>query len=77
MIGLVRDTAATERKIAAEIGPRPANVHILHGDLADYASLKQAAADTAAIVGDRGVDYLVASGAYVSQLDEFGPIGEL
>jgi NAD(P)-dependent dehydrogenase (short-subunit alcohol dehydrogenase family) len=76
VIGLVRDKPTTEKKIATELGDRP-NVHILHGDLTNYASLKQAAADTAAIVGDRGIDYLVANGALVSSLDGYSPIGAL
>ncbi|KAJ5131576.1 uncharacterized protein N7515_007615 [Penicillium bovifimosum] len=46
VVGLVRDRAATEKKIAAELGSRP-NVHIRHADLTEYASLKQAATDTA------------------------------
>ncbi|KAF7182596.1 hypothetical protein CNMCM7691_002167 [Aspergillus felis] len=75
VIGLVRDKAATEKKVA-ELGDRR-NVHILHGDLTNYASLKQAAADTAEIVGERGVDYIVANGAIVSDLDAYGPIGSL
>ncbi|KAJ5201750.1 uncharacterized protein N7498_006413 [Penicillium cinerascens] len=61
VIGLVRDKAATEKKIAAEL----------------YATLKQAAADTAEIVGERGVDYLVANGGLVPYLDTYGPIGAL
>jgi NAD(P)-dependent dehydrogenase (short-subunit alcohol dehydrogenase family) len=76
VIGLVRDKAATEKKIAAELGDRP-NVHILHADLTKYATLKQAAADTAEIVGERGIDYLVANGALVPYLDAYGPIGAL
>ncbi|KAK4240130.1 hypothetical protein C8A03DRAFT_31787 [Achaetomium macrosporum] len=76
VVGLVRDKAGTEKKVAAELGERP-NVHILHADLTSYASLKQAAADTAPIVGDRGVDYLVANGAFVSQFDAYDPIGAL
>jgi NAD(P)-dependent dehydrogenase (short-subunit alcohol dehydrogenase family) len=76
VIGLVRNKAGTEKKVAAELGDRP-NVHILHGDLTDYASLKQAAADTASIVGDRGVDYLVANAAMISYQDGFVPIGAL
>ncbi|KAL4956630.1 NAD(P)-binding protein [Aspergillus filifer] len=77
VIGLVRDRAATESKVAAELGAR-ANVHILQADLDKYTTLKQAAADTAAILGpERGVDYLVANGAFVSYLDAYGPIGEL
>lgn len=72
----MRDKAATEKKAAAELGDRP-NVHILHGDLANYASLKQAATDAAEIVGERGVDYLVANGGLVPYLDAYGPIGAL
>ena len=76
MVGLVRDKAATEKKIAAELGDRP-NIHILHADLTKYDTLKQAAADTAEIVGEHGIDYLVANGALVPYLDTFGPIGAL
>jgi NAD(P)-dependent dehydrogenase (short-subunit alcohol dehydrogenase family) len=76
VIGLVRDKSTTEQKVAAELERRP-NIHILHADLSDYASLKQAATDTAAIVGTRGVDYLVANGGLVSQWDAYEPIGKL
>ncbi|KAJ5510008.1 Short-chain dehydrogenase/reductase SDR [Penicillium expansum] len=67
VVGLVRDKAATEKKIATELGNRP-NVHILHGDLTKYTTLKQAADDTTEIVGERGIDYLVANGALVPLL---------
>lgn len=60
----------------AELGDRP-NIHILHGDLTSHASLKEAAADTADIVGDRGIDYLVANGAFLSHFDAYDPIGAL
>jgi NAD(P)-dependent dehydrogenase (short-subunit alcohol dehydrogenase family) len=76
VVGLVRDKAATEKKVAAELGNR-SNVHILHADLTSYPSLKQAAADTATIVGERGIDYLVANGAFPSQFDAYDPIGAL
>ena len=76
VVGLVRDKAATEKKVAAELGDR-SNVHILHADLTSYASLKQAAADTAKIVGERGIDYLVANGAFLSLFDAFAPIDAL
>lgn len=72
----MRDKPATEKKIVAELGGRP-NIHILYGDLSNYASLKQAAADTAEIVGERGVDYLVANGALLPSLDAYKPIGAL
>ncbi|CAF9909978.1 MAG: hypothetical protein HETSPECPRED_009572 [Heterodermia speciosa] len=76
VVGLVRNTAATEQKIAAELGKR-SNVHILHGDLTNYASLKQAAADTAQIVGDRGIDYLVGNAGFPSHFDAYSPLGDL
>ncbi|KAK1962249.1 short chain dehydrogenase [Colletotrichum sublineola] len=76
VIGLVRDKTGTEKKVAAELGNRP-NVHTLHADLTKYPSLKQAAADTAEIVGERGVDYLIANGALVPLFDAYGPIGDL
>jgi hypothetical protein len=62
--------------VAAELGDC-SNVHILHADLTSYSSLKQAAADTAKIVGERGIDYLVANGAFPSLFDAYDPIGAL
>lgn len=76
VIGLVRDAAATKSKMVADFGDR-ANVYILHGDLTSYASLKQAAADATKIAGDRGVDYLIANGAFPSHFDGYDPIGAL
>ncbi|GAW25698.1 putative short chain dehydrogenase [Rosellinia necatrix] len=76
VVGLVRNKLATEKKVAAELGDR-SNIRILTADLTKYDSLKQAAADTAEIVGERGIDYLVANGGIVSYLDGFGPIGAL
>jgi hypothetical protein len=62
--------------VAAELSS-PANLHILHADLTKYATLKAAAEKTAEIVGERGIDYLVASGGLVSVLDAYAPIGAL
>lgn len=62
--------------MVAELGDRP-NTHILYADLTSHDSLKQAAADTAKIVGERGIDYLVANGAFPSLFDAFDPIGTL
>jgi NAD(P)-dependent dehydrogenase (short-subunit alcohol dehydrogenase family) len=76
VIGLVRDQAATKKKITTDFGDR-SNVHILHGDLTSYASLSQAATDTAKIVGERGIDYLVANGAFLSLFDACDPIGAM
>ncbi|KAH9883691.1 putative short chain dehydrogenase [Xylariomycetidae sp. FL2044] len=77
VVGLVRDKATVEKKVAAQLGSRP-NVHILYGDLVNYDSLKQAAAEATKIVGERGVDYLVACGGFQSTaFDSFAPIGAL
>ncbi|TVY83399.1 putative oxidoreductase [Lachnellula suecica] len=76
VVGLVRDKTGTEKKVAAELGDR-SNVHILYANLDNYASLKQAAADTTKIVGERGIDYLVANGAFMSHFDAFDPVSAL
>ena len=39
IIGLVRDRAATEKKINEELGSR-SNVHIIQADITDYDALK-------------------------------------
>jgi NAD(P)-dependent dehydrogenase (short-subunit alcohol dehydrogenase family) len=75
-IGLVRDKAATEAKIAAELGKR-SNVYILEADLTNYGSLKNATSETAKILGGRGIDYLIANGAYIPSFDAFDAIGTL
>lgn len=76
VVGLVRDKPTTEKKLAAALGVR-ANVHILYADLTSYASLKEAAVNTTEIVGERGVDYLIANGAYLPMFDAYSPIGAL
>lgn len=76
VVGLVRDTSTTENKVTEQLGKRP-NVHIVQADLTRHASLKQAAAETAKIVGERGIDYLVANGAFQSWLDGYASIGSL
>ncbi|SPO03145.1 related to protoporphyrinogen oxidase [Cephalotrichum gorgonifer] len=76
VVGIVRDKDTTEAKVATELSGR-SNIHIVHGDLTSYASLKQAAANTANIVGERGVDYLIANGAFMSKFDAFDSIGVL
>ncbi|KAJ2979820.1 hypothetical protein NUW58_g7104 [Xylaria curta] len=75
-VGIVRNKPATVDRVKAELSDR-SNIHIVEGDLASYASLKQAAAEVESIVGDRGIDYIVANGGLVSEFDAFGPIGAL
>jgi NAD(P)-dependent dehydrogenase (short-subunit alcohol dehydrogenase family) len=62
--------------VATELGKR-SNAHIVHGDLTNYTSLKQAAADTAKLVGERGIDYLVGNAGFAAQFDAYSPISEL
>jgi len=76
IVGLVRNKDATEKKMKEELSGR-SNIHIVHADLNSHASLKQAAADTAEIVGDRGIDVLVANAGLVTYFDGFKPIGNL
>ncbi|TPX17866.1 uncharacterized protein E0L32_002967 [Thyridium curvatum] len=75
VIGLVRDKASTEKRVAEELGSRQ-NVKILEADITDYASLQKAATNTAAITGG-GLDYLIANAGYIPTWDEFSTIGEL
>ncbi|ORY71063.1 uncharacterized protein BCR38DRAFT_453701 [Pseudomassariella vexata] len=74
IVGLARDKDATIKKVKEELGERP-NVHILHGDLEDTASLKQAAADSVPILGGK-LDYLIANAGVASKLDSFSNLGE-
>ncbi|KAI2780145.1 NAD(P)-binding protein [Daldinia loculata] len=74
VIGLVRNKDATEKKVSSEIGR--SNIHILHGDLEDYKSLKKAAEDTAKITGG-SLDYLIANGAFISGKSGFLTFNDL
>lgn len=76
VLGLVRNKTATEKKVAEELQGRD-NVRIIHGDLSSHASLKKAAAEATDIVGERGIDYLVANGAYLPLFDAFDSIDVL
>ncbi|KAI1098343.1 NAD(P)-binding protein [Jackrogersella minutella] len=71
VIGLARDKAATEKKVAANIGR--SNIHILHGDMVNYESLKKAAEDVSKITGGR-LDYLIANAAIISDLTAFSTL---
>lgn len=62
VIGLARDTAATQAKVDAD---KLKNVHVLQGDLTSAASLNAAAKQVADITG-KSVDYLIINGAYLS-----------
>ncbi|KFX96191.1 hypothetical protein V490_03476 [Pseudogymnoascus sp. VKM F-3557] len=74
VIGLVRNKEETEARVAAEL--QRSNIHIIHGDLTDYESLKKAAEDTAKITGG-GLDYLIGNAGIVSQWGRFNSIDVL
>lgn len=76
VIGLVRNKAAAEKKVADELAGR-SNIHILVGDLDKAETLRKAAAASSSIVGDRGVDYLIANAGSTSAWDQFDLIGDL
>lgn len=46
VFGLVRDKAATDKKVASELGDRK-NIHILKADLVDYDALKASISEDA------------------------------
>ena len=65
VIGLARNPQAAKDRLARD---SISNVHILHGDITDVPSLERAAAETATILGDQGLDILINNGAYVSDV---------
>jgi len=72
VIGLVRNKADTEKKVA-EDGLK--NVHILQADMVDVPALRKAAEETAKITGG-GLDMLINNAAYMSQLSGFTTISQ-
>ncbi|KAI3327601.1 NAD(P)-binding protein [Xylariaceae sp. AK1471] len=76
LIGLVRNKAATDKKIAVELGDRR-NIHILEiSDITAIDDLKRAADETASITGG-AIDYLIANAGYVTHFDSFDGLDTL
>lgn len=75
VIGLVRDKKATDKKVSEELDGRK-NIHIVQGDMTDYASLKNAADYTADVTGG-ALDYLIANAGLISRWSGLHPIGVL
>jgi NAD(P)-dependent dehydrogenase (short-subunit alcohol dehydrogenase family) len=75
VIGLVRNKAATDERVATELSGR-SNITIMQADVCDYEALKKAAAETAEITGG-SLDYLIANAAFQSHFDAFDGIGAL
>ncbi|KAL3443199.1 hypothetical protein BJX65DRAFT_208899 [Aspergillus insuetus] len=72
VIGLVRNKAATEEKIAKEIGRK---VYVVEGELTNYDSLKKAAEEVSKFTSS--LDYLVANAAVISEWAAYEGIGDL
>lgn len=72
VIGIVRDIAATEKKLI-EDGIK--NVKVYKADITDLPALKTAAADIQATVG--GIDYLIANAAFVSGVTSLRNLSDL
>lgn len=76
VIGLVRNTEATQKRVDAE-GLK--NVTILQADITDYNSVRAAASKVSSLVPNGAVDYLWNNAAYISHatanrfFDEFTP----
>lgn len=75
VIGFVRDKTATEKKISDEF-PGRKNIHIVQGDMKDYASLKRAVEYTAKVTGG-ALDYVIANAGLISDWSAYRSIGSL
>ncbi|KAH7302815.1 hypothetical protein B0I35DRAFT_485630 [Stachybotrys elegans] len=75
IIGIVRDKATTDKKIADELSS-PSNVTILQADVGNYEALKATVSTVAEVTGG-SLDYLIANAAYVPDWDSYDPIGVL
>ncbi|KAF1816828.1 NAD(P)-binding protein [Eremomyces bilateralis CBS 781.70] len=74
VFGLVRDKAATDKKVKSELGER-ANVHILAADITNYDAVKKSADHVAKVTGGK-LDYLIANAAYQSEVRASAGIGD-
>ncbi|KAI3327808.1 NAD(P)-binding protein [Xylariaceae sp. AK1471] len=74
VVGLVRDKAATDKKVLAELN-RP-NIHIVQADLTDYDSLQKTVDVVSPIVGG-SLDYIIANAGYISHWSQYDAIGVL
>jgi NAD(P)-dependent dehydrogenase (short-subunit alcohol dehydrogenase family) len=63
VVGIVRSVQPAQDKVAQEL-PERKNIHLVHGDLTDAASLKKAADAVASITGG-SLDVLIANAALV------------
>jgi len=75
VVGLVRNKAATSAKVSEEL-PNRKNIHLVQGDMTDYASLKKAVDFTAEVTGG-ALDYVIANAGFISKWSAYDPLGVL
>ncbi|KAF5679184.1 protoporphyrinogen oxidase [Fusarium heterosporum] len=75
IIELVRNKAATDDKIARDLGPS-SNVHILEADITDYNSLK-ASVDAVSKITGGSLDYVIANAGLIPLWSAWGSVEEL
>ncbi|TVY34157.1 putative oxidoreductase [Lachnellula occidentalis] len=75
VLTIVRNKAATESKIAAEL-PGRKNIFVLQGDLTNVDSIQNAFNETKKILGD-SLDVLIANAGYISDYSGFQSLTEL
>ncbi|TLD26580.1 hypothetical protein PspLS_04343 [Pyricularia sp. CBS 133598] len=69
VVGLVRDKASVDKRVAEELKDR-SNITIIQADLTDYDALERAANQTAELTGG-GLDYLIANGVLMGFTDAY------
>ncbi|TLS28500.1 hypothetical protein PpBr36_00652 [Pyricularia pennisetigena] len=69
VIGLVRNKASVDKRVAEELKDR-SNITIIQADLTDYAALERAAKQTSELTGG-SLDYLIANGALLTFTDSY------
>ncbi|RDW56865.1 hypothetical protein BP5796_12932 [Coleophoma crateriformis] len=70
VVGLVRDKATTDKKVA-ELNRQ--NIHIVQADLTDYDSLKKSVDEVSPIVNG-ALGYVIANAGYISSWSAYDPL---
>ncbi|KAF5542434.1 protoporphyrinogen oxidase [Fusarium napiforme] len=75
VIGLVRNKAATEKKLAQELGS-PKNVHVLEADITDYNALK-GAVEAVTVIAGGSLDYVIANAGLIALWSQWDAVDVL
>ena len=74
IIGLVRDKAATKKRLATD---GLTKVHIVEADMTDRESLDRAAKETEKLLDGKGIDVMINNGPYISQVTAWSTLADL